>query len=99
MYLAHEDDVDAAFDAPIKVMPLQQKNAKAVLMNRRINACTKGLLEASTSDTQDPEHYVEVAFVHRTVRTTSIALTPGRRSRPQRHRLSSVNNGCAIATL
>jgi hypothetical protein len=64
---ADEDDPDFVANAPRARMPLQQAIARAELMKRRINACTRGLLEADTKNSQNAA-LAEVGLLHRTVK-------------------------------
>jgi hypothetical protein len=65
MSFADEDDLDFAINAPIGEMSDQERNSRAELMTRRLNACTKGLLEAKTNEAI-PE-FTQVSLLHRTV--------------------------------
>ncbi|XPS76150.1 hypothetical protein M3J07_008206 [Ascochyta lentis] len=67
MSFADEDNPLFAINAQRKVLTPQESNARVALMKRRINACTKGLLEADTHNVQEPAH-IKVNFLYRTVR-------------------------------
>ena len=66
-YFADEDDHDAATDFKPGIDNTRKLNVSAKQMQRRINECTKGLLEHSR-DTRFELAERKVAFVHRTVR-------------------------------
>jgi hypothetical protein len=66
MSFADEDEPDYAIRAPLGLISPEESNARAELMRRRLNACTKGLLEATTREVQD-NSIVEVGLLHRTV--------------------------------
>jgi hypothetical protein len=66
MSFADEDEPNYAIEAPLGPISSQESNARAELMRRRLNACTKGLLEATTREVQDTS-IVEVGLLHRTV--------------------------------
>ncbi|KAF3046205.1 hypothetical protein E8E11_008905 [Didymella keratinophila] len=68
MYFADDDDPDSAVKAPSRILTFQQKDSTAAQMSRRINACTKGLLEANIFNTQNSVYHMEVGFLHRTVK-------------------------------
>jgi hypothetical protein len=67
MSFADEDEPDYAIRAPLRPITSQESNARAELMRRRLNACTKGLLDATTREVQDIS-IVEVGLLHRTVK-------------------------------
>jgi hypothetical protein len=64
---ADEDDPDFVAKAPLVKMRLQQAIAQAELMKRRINACTRGLLEVDTKNSSNAT-LAEVGLLHRTVK-------------------------------
>jgi hypothetical protein len=67
MSFADEDEPEYAISAPLGPISSEESNARAELMRRRLNACTKGLLEATTREVQDTS-IVEVGLLHRTVK-------------------------------
>jgi hypothetical protein len=64
---ADEDDPNFALDAVLSVFTPQESKSRAALMNRRINACTKGLLDAELKQTQELAS-VKSEWLHRTVK-------------------------------
>ena len=67
MFFADEEEPDFAIKASCKAMTLQELNSKAELMKRRINAFTKGLLEADTRNVDQPFR-AKIGLLHRTVK-------------------------------
>ncbi|KAJ4309879.1 hypothetical protein N0V94_008725 [Neodidymelliopsis sp. IMI 364377] len=66
MSFADEDGLNFAIDAPTIIMTLEERNSRAELMNRRLNASAKGLLEARTRGTPELAS-AQVTLLHRTV--------------------------------
>lgn len=64
---ADETDPDIASKIPFGISSLAQLNARAHIMRRRLNACSKGLLEAK-SVRSVPLVHTEVGYLHRTVK-------------------------------
>jgi hypothetical protein len=54
MSFADEKDPDVAKKAPCELMTSQQLDARATLMSRRINACTRGILEVDLRNAKAP---------------------------------------------
>ncbi|KAJ8107861.1 hypothetical protein OPT61_g8575 [Boeremia exigua] len=67
MCFAAEENPDYAIEVPYEKMLKEQANANCRLMHRKINACTKGLLEAGPRTAGDIAN-AEVRLLHRTVK-------------------------------
>ena len=69
---ADEDTPDYAFNFPIGVLSEAEMTARAEIMRRRLNTCTKGLLEAGLSskllELNARKGLHPVQYLHRTVR-------------------------------
>jgi NACHT domain len=64
---ADEDDPELAFKVPLRPIIEQQAQARSSLMRRRLNACCKGLLEATSWGAQSLTD-IPVEYLHRTVK-------------------------------
>lgn len=64
---ADEDDINGAIQTSIELPNVRESNARAKLMNRHLNSCTKGLLDADIRTSRIPAS-AEVEWLHRTVK-------------------------------
>ncbi|KAE9362558.1 hypothetical protein N431DRAFT_145544 [Stipitochalara longipes BDJ] len=64
---ADEDDHEFVFEMPTMPLPISTLNSRGELMRRRLNACSKGLLEPQADNANRFPH-TKVGYLHRTVK-------------------------------